>query len=159
MDSKVQTKLQAQHTMERTNSAIYQSLAVGLDASGWPGFSAFMANSAREETDHAQRLERYLIDRGTRVVFEGLDAAPLINSNNPMDYYTAALEREYATTAALTDLHMTAWNATDLETCNFLLWFFLEQTKSIGEITTILARLANAGEAGMTALDIDMREK
>jgi ferritin len=134
----VATALQAQLTLERTNAGIYDALAAGLAYTFWPGSCAFMERAADEERGHAKLVRDYLVARNAAPVYEALEPAPLITADEPAPYFEAALEREHATTQAITLLHMQAWNEVDLETCTFLLPLFKEQTESTARIQDIL---------------------
>ena len=138
----VSNALQAQLTLERTNAAIYDALAAGLTFTFWPGSAAFMERAADEERGHAKLVRDYLVARNVAPAYGAIEPAPLITDDEPAPYFWAALEREQATTQALTVLHMDAWNAVDLETCTFLLPLIREQTESTARLHDILKQFS-----------------
>ena len=54
----VEALLQQQLTLERTNSAVYRSMADALDNEGWDGSAKFMRKSSSDELEHAEELAK-----------------------------------------------------------------------------------------------------
>jgi len=145
--------LQTQLTLERTNAAIYDSLSACLDAVNWPGSAAFMKKSAKDERTHADKFAGFIVDRNETPVYSDLPICPMIQDDDLVLYFQAALGREQLTTQAINDLFDKACELDDPQTCIFLHWFILEQTASERELTDCLLELKRSTNDGRLILD------
>ena len=130
IDAQVLTALQAELTRERQNAAIYDALAASLNAVNWPGSAAFLAKSAGEEREHAQKFSDYIVDRNALPQYGALEICPALDGDDLVEYFQAALETEQGTTAAINTLFRLADDRADAQTEIFLHFFVDEQTDS-----------------------------
>jgi len=142
LDQQVLEGLNEEFSNERNNAEVYEALASQLRVVNWAGAARWAEHAAKDERKHARILRDYIIARNETPVFTSIDTPPLITGDELSVYFQAALEREQATTLKITTLHMTAWNAVDIETCTFLLPMVEEQTRSTAEIQDILKQLS-----------------
>lgn len=158
LDPVVADSLNRQITNERNNSAMYAALANRLEFSNLPGMASHMRTASADELTHAQKFTDYLIDRNVYPVIAPLDAA------TPPDgqmlvigtlCFAAALQREIQTTEQIKTLYDISEQADDQQTCQFLLWFLDEQTKSEREYVELVARLQFAQGCAAAILQID----
>lgn len=145
--------LQTQLTLERTNAAIYDSLSACLDAVNWSGSSIFMKKSADEERTHADKFAGFIVDRNETPIYGDLPVCPMIEDDDLVIYFQAALGREKLTTQAINDLYTKADDVEDWQTCQFLLWFLQEQTDSERQLTDCLLELRRSDNNGRLILD------
>jgi ferritin len=158
LDPVVADALNRQITNERQNSAIYLAIGNRFDVMNLTGLAKFARENAAEELTHAARFTDYVVDRyGTPIV----DALEAVNPPAP-DMMTAArvlfslaLLREQKTTEQIKTIYSLADEADDPQTCQMLLWFLEEQTKSEREFSELVAQatLAEGCPAAILALD------
>src|ERR1035437_6392048 len=89
--------LQSQLTLERQNAAIYDALSASLDNVNWSGSATFMKKSADEERTHAQKFTDYLVDRNCVPIYAALGPCPVLEDDDLVIYFQAALDREKLT--------------------------------------------------------------
>jgi ferritin len=141
LDPNVLTALQAQLTKERQNAAIYDALSASLAAVNWPGSSAFMDRSAKEEREHAHKIREYIIDRSALPIYTPLAECPALDTDDLLEYFNAALETEQGTTTAINALYLLAVQNNDPQTAIMLHWFVAEQTASERELVDYIMEL------------------
>jgi ferritin len=149
----LQSLLQNQLTLERTNAAAYDALDFSLRFVNWPGSAHYMHESAEEERTHAKRFAKYLIDRNVFPQFDALPVSAMVSGDNLLAYFKAALDRERLTTAAINALHEKADELGDPQTCTFLIWFVDEQTKSEADLQDIIKELSRTDVNNQAVLD------
>lgn len=158
LDPVVLDSLNRQITNERNNSAMYLALANRLDFSNLTGLASHMRAASADELTHAQKFSDYLIDRYAFPVVAPLESAtppdgPMLSIGTLC--FAAALQREMQTTEQIKTLYDIAEQADDPQTCQFLLWFLEEQTKSEREYAELVARLQFAQGCPAAVLQID----
>jgi ferritin len=156
--------LNKQITNERYNSAIYSALANRFDFLNLPGFAAWMRAEAKQETKHAARITDYLIDRGVLPIVAPLQGYTAPDANMTTAgalLFAAALQREQVTTEDIKTLYDLSEQADDSQTCQFLLWFLDEQTKSVRETSELTARaqFAQGCPAAILKMDHDLGKR
>lgn len=158
LDPVVADSLNRQITNERNNSAMYAALANRLEFSNLTGMAAHMRSASAEELTHAQKFTDYLIDRNAYPVIAPLESATPPDGQTLVIgtlCFAAALQREMQTTEQIKTLYDISEQADDPQTCQFLLWFIEEQTKSEREYVELVARLQFAQGCAAAILQID----
>jgi ferritin len=117
---------QIQH--EQTNAHAYDSVSLFFGHLGLHGFEAFMAEQAREERVHAEKLIRHVADRGGRVEL-GAIAAPKVNFESALDAVKFVRDMERATTESIHRLFEMARKEGDYALEVLLHWFVTEQVE------------------------------
>lgn len=152
--------LQAQHTKELQNSAVYWAFANALEAANWPGFAAWMRKASADEKVHAGKFADYLIDRNETPVTGPLQAPPVMDGNNPAPFFQAALNLEKENTASILAIEDASDEEDDEMTDAWLYsWAFAEQQKSERELVDALLELVRVGPDGLLILDREYGEK
>ena len=67
IDLRLKEAITQQVTEEYAAAYVYRYLANEMDALSFPGLCAWFTAQAQEETEHAQKFAKHLIDRGERV--------------------------------------------------------------------------------------------
>jgi ferritin len=66
----VETLVQKEVTLERTNSAVYRQMADELDNLGWGGMAKWMRKASDDETSHADAFGSLLVDRKITPIYD-----------------------------------------------------------------------------------------
>lgn len=162
LDPVVLDALNRQYTTERQNSAIYAAIGNRFDVLNLTGLAKFARDNSAEEQTHADKIRDYIVDRY---------GFPIIDALTPIDppqadmltaarvLFALALLREQTTTEAIKTIYDLAVDADDPQTCQFLLWFLEEQTKSEREFSELVAKaqLAESNAAAVLMLDEQLR--
>jgi ferritin len=141
----VESLLQNQLTMERTNSAVYRSMADELENQGWCGSAKFMRKSSCEETEHADKIASFLIDRNVTPIYNAIRSIDLVNGRLP-DYFKNAYAAEQNTTQAFITLYKQAQDENEYMVAQFLAWFLEEQRISERTVWDIIQKLEATDE-------------
>jgi ferritin len=151
--------LNNQFNKERENHATYRAMADALDASNWPGSSAWMRHASDDEQTHAEKLASYIVDRNAQPIYADLAAPAIPKGDDLLACFTSALSLEQANTRSIIDLYNQAVMEGDIQTSNWLIWAIDEQTRSEREITDILLQLRRAdGNAALLLIDTQLGE-
>jgi ferritin len=143
-----------QITMEFQASHNYRAMGAWLEAEGFPGMGAWMNAQAAEETEHALKFYRLVLDRDGRVSIGSLDA-PRAEFENVVDVFTMGLAQERGVTAAINDLYALAMAEKDFSSLPLLAWFVTEQIEEEATFSQILDDLNLAGETTQALLFLD----
>jgi ferritin len=141
----VETLLQQQLTLERTNSAVYRSMADALDNEGWDGSAKFMRKSSGEELEHADKIASLLVDRNITPIYDTISKIEPVNGQLP-DYFRNAYAAEQKTTLAITTLYKQAWDEGEFLVAEYLHWFLAEQRQSERDVWDIIQALEASDE-------------
>jgi ferritin len=150
----VLAELNRQLSLERYSVAVYYSLAGCLEGLNWSGFAAWHFRSSHEEQAHADKIFEYLADRNAPIVVEAVPAPPPCQPDLVV-IFGAALEHEKRVTESLKNVAMTAMQAGDLTTFNFMQWFVLEQIEEESKVLEVLFRLQVAADDRAALLELD----
>lgn len=161
LDPVVLDALNRQYTTERQNSAIYAAIGNRFDVLNLTGFAKFARDNSAEEQTHADKLRDYIVDRYGFPIIAALDPvdppqADMLTAARVL--FALALLREQTTTEAIKTIYDLAEDADDPQTCQFLLWFLEEQTKSEREFSELVAKaqLAENNAAAVLMLDHEL---
>ena len=151
--------LQAQMNKERGNAAQYDAFAAALSAANWPGFSAWMQHAADDERTHYGKFRDCLIDRNQTPVLTGLAAPQILDGNDPILFFEAALALEKANTQSILALDDASEEDNEGQTEVALIWAIEEQTRSERELIDALLELKRVDATGLLFLDREYGEK
>ena len=141
----IETAINAQINQELTAAHTYLGMAAHFDELNLNGFSRWMSLQADEEREHADRLFRYLLDRGGKVRL-GAIPAPDFETGNHVKLFELALAQEEANTKSINELYELATTLNDHATKSHLQWFIDEQVEEEASIDEILGHLKLAGQ-------------
>ncbi|MEH0148101.1 ferritin [Corynebacterium sp. Q4381] len=154
VDEKLKEAMTQQVTEEYAAAYVYRFLANEMDALSFPGLSNWFAAQAQEETEHAQKFAKHLIDRGERVQPRDIRIdAPQVNG--PLDAFRAALAHEKKVSEQIRNITRIADEAGDLESRGLLNWFLTEQIEEEATVGEIVDQLELVGGDGSGLLRID----
>ena len=146
--------LNSQINREMESSYAYLAMAAWFEQTPYGGFASWMFNQSREETMHALKFYRYLIDRNAPVELEPL-AKPKSDFKSPVDVFALSLKQEETVTAQINDLYDVAERVRDHASKNLLLWFLNEQMEEEKSVRDMLDRLTLAGDDPASLLVLD----
>ena len=133
LDPKVEKALNDQMNVEIFSSHYYLAMAAYFHAENLNGFASYMLGQSQEEVKHAMTVYHYLINRGGRVVVEGLDE-PGFEWDSPMAALEAALAHERNNTQKINDLVKTCTEAGDHATALSLQGLVATQLEDEAEV-------------------------
>ena len=136
----IQAALNDQINAELYSSYLYLAMAAYFDSINLPGFAAWMKVQAKEEEAHAQRFNKFIVERGGRVVLKGI-AEPPAAWKSPLDAFSAAYKHEQYITDRINKLVALADKQADPATTVMLVWFVNEQVEEENNARTIVEQL------------------
>jgi ferritin len=101
---------------------------------------------AKEEIEHALKIYKYLLDRGTSPTLESI-GKPKASFEDLRSTFEAALKQEKQMESFLNSISVKAADAKDHVTLNFMAWFLEEQVEEVASVQTILDQIALAKDA------------
>ena len=144
--------INAQINMELAASYTYRSMAYYFDRDdvALPGFHKFFKKNAEEETEHAEKLMKYLNKRGGRVVLADVKRPTNDEWGNGLSALQTALDLEKRVNQSLLNLHQLAASHNDAHLTDYLEEEFLdEQVDAIKELGDMITKLKRAGPEGL----------
>ena len=130
---------------EELNSAyLYRSMAADFYAKNLSGFGAWMSKQAGEEEEHAEKIHRFLDERGSRVRYAAIPE-PQAEWKDPLDAMKASLKHEEYITKCIHDLVRLAREEGDLATESFLGWYVSEQVEEEASVQSLIDKLEMVG--------------
>ena len=145
--------LQLQFNKERANREQYRLLADNLENVNWAGAAQFMRSASNEEGNHADKFAAYIVDRGSAPRYDAINAPLVVSGEDMLPYFQAAHDLELSNTEAIKNLHYTAEQGEDTQTCIFLIWAIDEQTKAERELLDIIMMLQRLDNNGRVVFD------
>lgn len=154
MNPELAKLLNAQINHEMSASYSYLAMAAWFEQTPYSGFASWMYIQSGEETVHALKFYRFLVDRNAMVELEPL-AKPQSGFASPLDVFSASLKQEQAVTQQINDLYDLAERVRDHSSKNLLLWFLNEQMEEEKSVRDIVDRLTLAGNDPASLLVLD----
>jgi ferritin len=136
----IQDAINDQIKAEFYSSYLYLSMAAYCESINFKGFAKWFRKQAEEEKGHAYRFYNYIIDRGGRVILQGLDTPPA-DFKSIMDIYQKSLDHEREVTRRINRIYEMAVNEKDFATQEHLNWFVKEQVEEEASVTEILEQV------------------
>jgi ferritin len=109
---------------------------------------------SREEQMHANRLIRYVLDRGGKVDLLPI-SSPKEQYKNILDIFITSLEQERANTRAIYELYDLAKGSNDYATVAHLQWFLDEQVEEEKVMSDAVGLLKFAGDDKSALLSLN----
>ena len=154
MDSTIEKAINQQIHQELTASHGYLAMCAYFESVNLKGMARWMRKQAGEERNHAMRLFNYLLDRGCRVRFEGIDVPPF-DFASPLEAFEAAYESEKKNTRSIHELFALARKVDDYATMVHLQWFITEQVEEEKWCQEYVGLLKMAGSEPSAVLFVD----
>ena len=146
--------LNTQLNREFFSAYFYLSLSAAAEAEGLKGAAAWFFAKHQEETAHAMKFYRYLLDQGAGVELRAIAEPPRMQGGL-LDMFEQTLRHEQGVTAAINELVDAALSGKDHATHIFLQWFVTEQIEEESTVNDIIARLRLVGNRGEGLYMID----
>ncbi|MDI9497324.1 MAG: ferritin [Bacillota bacterium] len=135
-------------------SYLYFSMSIWADRENLPGLAKWMELQAKEELEHAERLHKYITERGGSTILAPIDLPPG-EFASALEVMEAAYEHELMVTDNFTRMTATALEEQDFATVSALRWFIDEQVEEEAQTSHWVDRLRLAGERKGALLMID----
>jgi ferritin len=139
---------------ELYSANFYLSLSAHADDMDLKGTAAWFLAKNKEETTHALKMFRYLMDQDATLAL-GAVPAPEGVEDGVLPIFERTLEHERKVTRWINDLVEQALNEKDHATGIFFQWFVTEQIEEEATVKDIIGRLRRFGDHGHSLLMID----
>ena len=147
-------QLNVQLNRELFSAYFYLNLCTAAESAGFKGAARWFMAKYREETEHAMKIYRYLLDHGAKVIMESI-AKPHGEYDNLLAMFEATLQHEQSVTESINDLVDSALTLKDHATYIFLQWFVTEQTEEEATVNDVISQLKLVGLRGEGLYMID----
>lgn len=155
--SECEDAINKQINLELYASYAYLAIAYHFDRHdvALKGFHQFFKNNSDEEREHAQKLMKYLNDRGGRIELSPIKPLTKFDFDTGIEAMQCALQLERDVNDSLLKLHELASKRVDPHLTDFIEEHFLdEQIKSIKMIGDYITNLKRVG-AGLGEFQFD----
>ena len=146
--------LNDQINKEMFSSYLYLSMSAYFSGINLSGFANWMYVQSQEETFHAMKIYRYIIERGGKVELGAIEK-PQIDWTSPLDAFGAAYEHEQFISDSINKLVDLAMEIRDHATNNFLQWFVKEQVEEEAAADEIVQQLKMMKQHGGNLMMFD----
>jgi ferritin len=160
LKEKMLKALNEQINAEQYSSLLYLSMSAYLNDKGLPGFANWMYIQYQEELTHANKIYKYIVERGSKVTLKAIDQMP-IDFDGVIDIFEKTKAHEELVTSLINDLVDIAIEVRDHATQSFLQWFVDEQVEEEANVQEILdtLKLIDGQGNGIFMLDREMRQR
>lgn len=151
---KIEKALNAQINKELYSAYLYLAMSADASALGLRGTSGWFYVQYQEETAHAQKLYKYLLEQTATVELGAVDK-PKTGFKSLLSLFEATLKHERFITQSIHALMDLAVSEKDYATQILLQWYVKEQVEEEANDNDILTMLKMAGSSTGTLLMID----
>lgn len=157
---KMEEALNKQINEELYSAYLYLSMAGYFAENNLMGFFNWLFVQYHEELAHAEKIYKYLIERGGKVKLMAIKQ-PESTWKNPKEAFAAVLNHEKYITGKINELAELAENEKDRATMGFLQWYINEQVEEEANAQAILAKLEMIGDqpAGLLMIDRELGQR
>jgi ferritin len=160
MDKQLEKLYQDQIKNEWYSAYLYLSMAAYFESINLEGFAHWMYTQAKEEQEHGKKMFDFLIDRGVKVVLQGIPQPPA-DFASPVEIFEKSYEHEQKVTALINGIADMADKVNDHPSKVFIQWFISEQVeeeKNASRILDLLKKIP-ANSAGIFQLDHQLAKR
>lgn len=154
ISKKLEDAMNDQINAELYSAYIYLSMSSWFDSENLKGMSHWMGIQAKEEVEHAMKFAGYVMERGGRVLYKGIEG-PETGWTSPLEAFKVAYEHEKYVTRRINDLMDLAVAEKDYASQAFLQWFVTEQVEEEANADEIVSKLGMIGDGKHGLLMID----
>jgi len=142
---------------ELYSAYLYLSMQAYFDSVGLPGSANWMRVQAMEEFTHADRLYKYMTERGAKVTMMPIKG-PDTEWDSPLAVFEAVCAHEQKVTGLINNLIDLATEERDHATVNALQWFVSEQVEEESSANAVVQKLSLMGDAkgGLFMIDREL---
>jgi len=151
-------KLNEQINREFYSSNLYLQMSSWCEHQGLEGSAAFLADHAKEEMSHMQRLFTYVNECGAQAKLGEIKAPPT-EYESIEDIFNQTYEHEQFITRSINKLAGAAFSEDDYSTFSFLQWYVAEQHEEEKLFKSILDKLRIIGTDGHSLFHFDQQMK
>ena len=150
----LQDRLNEQINFELFSAYLYLSMSAHFEAQNLPGFANWMRVQYQEETGHAMKFYKYVLDRNGIVTLKAI-AQPATKFKKPLDVFKQVLEHEQKVTSLINKLYELALKGKDYAAQSFLQWFINEQVEEEKNASNIITMLEMIGDSPVSLIVAD----
>lgn len=130
ISDKMNARLNEQINNEQYSAHIYLAMAAVFEKMGLKVFAQYYYKQAGEETEHAMKIFKYVVDTGAEVKLMAI-GEPEAKWSDAEEIVRAALEHELKVTRQINEIVALAEEEKDYATRTFLNWFVDEQVEEV----------------------------
>lgn len=154
MSKTIAEALNEQFNEELNSAYIYEAVAADFYAKKLPGFAAWMTQQAAEERAHAEKIHRYLDDRGGRVYHKAMPE-PQAEWPDAQAALEAVLDHERYISKCIHDLIRLVRREDDIASESFLDWYVMEQVEEEASAQALIDKLEMIGDNKLGLYQLD----
>jgi len=160
MSDKLALAFSTQMIKEFESAYLYFKMAEYADFQDFEGISRYFLERAEEEMIHANKIAKFLSDRGNRIIFQDIKA-PSFSADGILSLFKETLDHEILVTKLINELKDLARSENDHAADHFLNWFVEEQIEEEKSSAIVLkkAELAEGDPAAMIEFDKELGEE
>jgi len=130
ISDKMSARLNEQINNEQYAAHIYLAMAGAFEKMGLKVFAQYYYKQSAEETEHAMKIFKYVVDTGAEVKLKAI-GEPEAKWSDAEEIVKAALEHELKVTGQINEIVALAEEEKDYATRTFLNWFVDEQVEEV----------------------------
>lgn len=147
-------QLNQQFNNESYSAYFYLSMSAHSDFIGLKGFASWFMAKYHEETTHAMKIYKYILDQGAAVRLLAV-AQPPSDFASPLAMLEETLRHEQSVTRRINELVDMAVSEKDHATHIFLQWFVTEQIEEEATVSEVINKVKLIGDRGDGLFMID----
>ena len=147
INQKIQDALNAQINLEQYSAQLYLAMSAHCESKSFRGFAHWLRVQAQEETAHAMKIVRFLLDRGGRLELKPIEAPPT-DFGSVTQVFEKILAHEQHITTSISSLFERSRAEKDYASEITLQWYVTEQVEEEANVGQILDQLRAVGEQG-----------
>lgn len=137
---KMEKALNAQVNAEYWSAYLYLSMSAWFENINLPGFANWMYMQAQEESSHAIKMFKYIVERGGVVKLQPIDKVET-EWEDVITVFEETLAHEQKVTGLINNLMDIAIDIKDHASKSFLQWFIDEQVEEESSVDAIIHQL------------------
>ena len=160
LKEKILKALNEQINAEQYSALLYLSMSAWLETKGLAGFANWMYVQYQEELTHANKIFKYVVERGGKVELKGIEQMP-VDFESVVSIAEMTLEHEQHVTSLINNLVDIAIEERDHATRSFLTWFVDEQVEEEANASEILdnLKLTSGHGNGLFMIDRELQKR
>lgn len=158
MTERLQKALNEQITAELWSANLYLSMSWFLLREGYEGLAHWMKKQSTEETEHANRIASFMVNRQAIPKIDKVDVVPQ-NWGSAREAFEDAYKHECHVSKLIDLLVKIAAEEKDNATQDFLWNFVREQVEEEGQVLYVVDKMKRTGDAGLFFLDSKLGER
>jgi len=144
---KMANRLNKQIKNEFYSAWLYRAMAYTLESMGLPVFAKWFFIQASEETEHAEKIAKYVLEQDAEVALESIPK-PEGDFSTVKKIVQAALDHELLVTKQVNEIMDMAIRENDHATRSFINWFVDEQVEEVASVRELFDMVKHAKEHG-----------